>query len=253
VNDSIVLDIFNGDTCCSGFICHRLYNRYYHYLEQLSKFSLLGPPLRRGETPRVGGGSVLCNNSRRLFHLKCTLFPTLSHYTSNWHCSLCLPLDNTSAPQIHSRTPVPHSLVRYPALPLLPGPLPGPPSPPRLVSPSRPQASTPPTRHQNLTILQLNIDGLSTKHVEFKQYMHSNRIHVAIIQETRLWHSHKIPSIPNHSAIRQDWSHGESGGLITYIHHNIAYLEETQHIRFLIQVDRHSRHRTTSISIQTAY
>jgi hypothetical protein len=153
---------------------------------------------KRTTSSCVGGRSVFCNNCRCWFHLTCTSLPTLRHYTSSWNCSLCRPVTITSAPQVQQHTPAP---------PQPPGPLPGPPSPPHPVPPDRPKASTPPTRHQNLNILQLDIDGLRTKHVELKQYMHSNKIHVAIIQETKLRHSHKTPSIPNYTAIRQYRQH----------------------------------------------
>ncbi|XP_018017976.1 uncharacterized protein LOC108674527, partial [Hyalella azteca] len=73
-----------------------------------------------------------------------------------------------SAPQVQQHTPAPHVPVRPPAPPRPPRPLPGPPSPPRSVPPDRPQANKPPTRHQNLNILQLNIDGLRTKHALYR-------------------------------------------------------------------------------------
>lgn len=93
---------------------------------------------------------------------------------------------------------------------------------------------------RNINILQLNIDGIRNKHLELKHFLHKHKIHIAIIQETKLRHTHKTPNIPNFTAIRQDRQHGEGGGLITYIHHNLSYIEKTQHIRTITQVDRHT-------------
>ena len=76
--------------------------------------------------------------------------------------------------------------------------------------------------------------------MELKHFMHQHRIHIAMIQETKLKHTHRTPNIPNYTAIRQDRQHGEGGGLITYIHHNTPYIESTEHIRTLTQVDRHT-------------
>ena len=61
-----------------------------------------------------------------------------------------------------------------------------------------------------------------------------------MIQETKLNHTHRTPNIPNYTAIRQDRQHGEGGGLITYMHHNTPYIEQTQQIRTLTQVNRHT-------------
>ena len=91
-----------------------------------------------------------------------------------------------------------------------------------------------------MNILQLNIDGIRNKFLELKHYMHKHKFHIAILQETKLKHTQKTPRIPNYTAIRQDRQHGEGGGLITYINHNISYIEKTQHIRTLIQADRHT-------------
>lgn len=53
-------------------------------------------------------------------------------------------------------------------------------------------------------------------------------------------HTYTTPSIPNYTTVRQDRHHAKVEGPITYIHHSISYIEKTQHIRTLAQVDRHT-------------
>ena len=197
---------------------------------------------------RAGGGSVCCNSCKRWIHLRCTTLNTLTDYTRNWTCLLC----HNTHPQ---QAPTPQAPpVRPTQLTTRTGPqtqLPTPPTPPpptnnhQTPPPNRPRNPTdntniPRNERRNINILQLNIDGIRNKHMELKHFMHQHRIHIAMIQETKLKHTHRTPNIPNYTAIRQDRQHGEGGGLITYIHHNTPYIESTEHIRTLTQVDRHT-------------
>ena len=89
-------------------------------------------------------------------------------------------------------------------------------------------------RTHNINILQHNIDGLKSGHAQLKQYMHQNNIHIAIIQETKLTSKHTTPTISEYTPIRQDRQTGGGGGLITYIHKTISYIDTTQHTKTLI-------------------
>ena len=211
---------------------------------------------------RAGGGSVRCSSCGEWIHLRCTTLNRSSNYTMNW---ICTPCQNTYTQQASTPHASPIRPTQHIAANQTQDPMTQPPTQPQsphtpIHSPTSPQTRLPqphnrhtpsPTHNtrnnniprnerRNINVLQLNIDGLRNKHIALKHFLHKHRIHIALIQETKLKHTHKTPTIPNYTPIRQDRQHGEGGGLITYIHHNISYIEKTQHIRTLTHADRHT-------------
>ena len=178
---------------------------------------------------RAGGGSVRCNYCRDWFHLRCTSLTTLSQYSTGWSCTTCTgPAPTRLVTGTHTNT-------------MLSPSLPQPPPPPSSLSARTPNAQTNPVPrpHRAINILQLNIDGINTKHQELRHFILKHNIHVAIIQETKLQPRHKTPNIPSYSVLRQDRAHSAGGGLITYIHTSISYNETTAQTRLNTNADHH--------------
>ena len=78
---------------------------------------------------------------------------------------------------------------------------------------------------QELTVLQININGIQSKTQELIQTVKDNDIDVITIQETKLQTKHKTPKITGFSAIRKDRKTGNGGGLLMYIKENITFSE----------------------------
>lgn len=76
-----------------------------------------------------------------------------------------------------------------------------------------------------LRILQLNIDGINPKKHELSELLISQKIDIALIQETKLLPKSRTPNIQGYSAIRTDRPNAEypGGGLISYISHDLNF------------------------------
>ena len=81
--------------------------------------------------------------------------------------------------------------------------------------------------------------------------MHTNNIHIALLQETKLRQTHKTPTIKHYTPLRQDRRQGEGGGLITYVHHTIRYTDTTDATQNLTNPDTTAE--TQSIRISTGH
>ena len=101
-----------------------------------------------------------------------------------------------------------------------------PPPPPNNPSQPSPNNRTN-TRTHNINILQLNKDSIRNKIEQLTHFMHTNNIHIALLQETKLRQTHKTPAIKHYTPLRRDKRQGEGGGLITLIHHTIRYTDTT--------------------------
>jgi hypothetical protein len=78
-----------------------------------------------------------------------------------------------------------------------------------------------------LTIIQININGLGNKITELTQLAHNTNADVITIQESKLTTKSKTPTIANYTAIRKDRTRDKGGGLITFIKNNITFTETT--------------------------
>ena len=77
----------------------------------------------------------------------------------------------------------------------------------------------------SLRILQWNADGLNPKIAELREFVDSNKIDIAMIQETKLTANKTTPKLYGYSAVRADRPDSEfpGGGLLLYIKHNTAF------------------------------
>ena len=83
------------------------------------------------------------------------------------------------------------------------------------------------TRTHNIDILQLNIDSIRNKIEQLTHFMHTNNIHITLLQETKVRQTHNTPAIKHYTPLRRDRRQGEGGRLITFIHHTIRYTDTT--------------------------
>ena len=127
-------------------------------------------------------------------HKKCTS-TLIKDYHPAWTCPLHTSVITTPATPNSAITPSSHkSNATHQSKSQI--------SPPS-ISASHPNPPTKKKNH-NLKILKLNINGIKNKTAELRQLLIEENIDVAVIQETRLHHSSKTPSIPNYSFTRQD-------------------------------------------------
>ena len=73
--------------------------------------------------------------------------------------------------------------------------------------------------------MQLNTNGILNSHQQISDLLKDRHILVACIQETKLTSSSNLPAFPNFATVRRDRPSGGGGGLVTLIHHSIAYTE----------------------------
>ena len=131
------------------------------------------------------------------------------------------------APQPPAQPPTPRqttNLYRQP----VPSPSSAPASqqqtPPLPLMPPGPQTQlTPNQKKTRLNILQININGLSSKIDQLRLLTKDEDIDIIAVQETKLKTNSKTPNIPDFTPIRTDRTHSGGGGLITYVKNNIVF------------------------------
>ena len=98
---------------------------------------------------------------------------------------------------------------------------------------------------KTIKVMQLNINGLTSKIDELKELLDRPNMDIDVItlQETKLKKTSKTPKIPYFTAVRKDRPHRTGGGLMTYIKNDIIFtdikipqninqhLAELQHIK----------------------
>ena len=104
---------------------------------------------------------------------------------------------------------------------------------------------------KTITIIQININGLTTKIHELKNLTDNTKIDIITIQETKLKLTHRTPYLIDYTAIRTDRTYKNGGGLMTYIKNDIIFTElktphttnhkltELQHIKIHIANHKH--------------
>ena len=76
---------------------------------------------------------------------------------------------------------------------------------------------------RNLTILQVNINGIKNKLEELILLIHDIHADIITIQETKLTPKAKTPKVHNFTTVRTNRLHKAGGGLITLIRDNITF------------------------------
>ena len=104
---------------------------------------------------------------------------------------------------------------------------------------------------KTITIIQININGLTTKIHELKNLTDNSKIDIITIQETKLKPTHRTPYLKDYTAIRTDRTYKNGGGLMTYIKNDIIFTElktphtinhkltELQHIKIHLANHKH--------------
>jgi hypothetical protein len=81
------------------------------------------------------------------------------------------------------------------------------------------------TKDTELTIIQININGISNKHEELTLLAQNTKADIITVQETKLTDKNKTPHIQNYTSVRRDRNYNKGGGLLTYINNNISFSE----------------------------
>ena len=104
---------------------------------------------------------------------------------------------------------------------------------------------------KTITIIQININGLSTKIHELKNLTDNTKIDIITIQETKLKPTHRTPYLKDFTAIRADRTYKNGEGLMTYKKNDIIFTElktphttnhkltELQHIKIHLANHKH--------------
>ena len=79
--------------------------------------------------------------------------------------------------------------------------------------------------------MQFNTNGILNSRHQIVHLLEQRNILVACIQETKLTSSSNLPAFPNFATVRRDRPTGGGGGLITLVHHSVAFTEvNTNHL-----------------------
>ena len=200
--------------------------------------------------------SLRCNTTvPHWIHLKCSQTTVKAYRTNNsWTCpNHTNPSTNTTSTNTNQTTPnlpapanppsnktpqLPNPLTT--TTPQLPNPLktttPKPPHPPANLTSQQPNPNSPPphasaaaahTNPKQITLIQININGINTKKSELADYLQKHQPDVVTIQETKLTPKAKTPTFSNYTTIRTDRTFGKpgGGGLITLVKSNITFTE----------------------------
>lgn len=161
--------------------------------------SVCNQPLHRNIT------SVKCNSCSSWCHLRrCTNLPSHSSWSTSFIANCCSN-SNTSLASFSNASPS-HTQ--------------------RLNPPSNISSQTLHVHNVNITdfkILQFNCNGLSQKLDEILQYIGSNNIFIAAVQETRLTERSNLSSRDNFTILRKDRGKNTGGGLAFILHNSVKY------------------------------
>ena len=113
----------------------------------------------------------------------------------------------------------------------------------------------PPTRETHtrpLNILQININSIKKKVSELRHLLERENVHVALIQETKLTHSTPTPTLKKYSCLRRDRPNSRGGGLLTYIHKDLQFVDTTADCSSLLHLSTTDPMELSSIKLQHA-
>ena len=183
--------------------------------------------------------SYKCNSSpSHWVHKHCTTLIRNTDYTPTWKCNIHNQQNNTITDQHHQLTDNSNNMQQNQNI-----------NQPHSINNNKSQQQI--NSKKTITIIQININGLTTKINELKNLTDNTKIDIITIQETKLKPTHRTPYLKDYTAIRTDRTYKNGGGLKTYIKNDIIFTElktphttnnkltELQHIKIHLANHKH--------------
>ena len=183
--------------------------------------------------------SYKCNSSpSHWVHKHCTTLIRNTDYTPTWKCNIHNQQNNTITDQHHQLTDNSNNMQQNLNI-----------NQPHSINNNKTQQQI--NSKKTITIIQININGLTTKIHELKNLTDNTKIDIITIQETKLKPTHRTPYLKDYMAIRTDRTYKNGGGLMTYIKNDIIFTElktphttnnkltELQHIKIHLANHKH--------------
>ena len=171
-------------------------------------------------------------------HKHCTTLIRNTDYTPTWKCNIHNQQNNTITDQHHQLTDNSNNMQQNLNI-----------NQPHSINNNKTQQQI--NSKKTITIIQININGLTTKIHELKNLTDNTKIDIIKIQETKLKPTHRTPYLKDYTAIRTDRTYKNGGGLMTYIKNDIIFTElktphttnnklaELQHIKIHLANHKH--------------
>ena len=183
--------------------------------------------------------SYKCNSSpSHWVHKHCTTLIRNTEYTPTWKCNSHNQQNNTITDQHHQLTDNSNNMQQNMNI-----------NQPHSINNNKTQQQI--NSKKTIKIIQININGLTTKIHELKNLTDNTKIDIITIQETKLKSTHRTPYLKDYTAIRTDRTFKNGGGLMTYIKNDIIFTElktphttnhkltELQHIKIHLANHKH--------------
>ena len=180
-----------------------------------------------------------CNSSHSHWvHEHCTTLRRNTDYTPTWKCNIHNQQNNTITDQHHQLTDNNNNMQQNLNINQL-----------HSINNNKTQQQI--NSKKTITIIQININGLTTKIHELKNLTDNTKIDIITIQETKLKPTHRTPYLKDYTAIQTDRTYKNGGGLMTYIKNDIIFTEfktlhttnhkltELQHIKIHLTNHKH--------------
>ena len=137
-------------------------------------------------------------------HKHCTALIRNTDYTPTWKCNIHNQQNNAITDQHHQLTDNSNNMQQNLNI-----------NQPHSINNNKTQQQI--NSKKTITIIQININGLTTKIHELKNLTDNTKIDIITIQETKLKPTHRTPYLKDYTAIRTDRAYKNGGGLMTYI------------------------------------
>ena len=183
--------------------------------------------------------SYKCNSSpSHWVHKHCTTLIRNTDYTPTWKCNIHNQRNNTITDQHHQLTDNSNNMQQNLNI-----------NQPHSINNNKTQQQI--NSKKTIKIIQINVNGLTTKIHELKNLTDNTKIYIITIQETKLKPTHRTPYLKDYTAIRTERTYKNGGGLMTYIKNDIIFTElktphttnhkltELQHIKIHLANHKH--------------